>query len=273
MAISTAAANYCGTKTFTNHISFCHGCLQELFGRHKIEAGSQPFEITFRDQRIVIAGGTGGAYSYKRYSGNALAAETTIVSDKDDIIVGIFPIAPLLTPKPVAKNVYLKFKPAFIMDQRSDAVVYAKIPIEIGVYRQSDDEELLIDVFSLAPQKYALYGSPESGTVCRFAEAETSTTQDGISAEKYSEAIVRIRISNGIDNVIKISKVIVPMEGVVLDHTQDNAWVPGGVDVRLDVAFGKDIVNVRVNTKVKRPDKTSIVKREETLSFMMDAGY
>ena len=73
--------------------------------------------------------------------------------------------------------------------------------------------------------------------------------------------------------MVKISKVIVPMDGVVLDHAQDDAWVPGGVDVRLDVAFGKDIVNVRINTKVKRADKTSVAKREETLVFMMDAGY
>jgi hypothetical protein len=247
--------------------------LQELFGRHKVQAGSEPLEITFCDQKIVV-GGAAGAYSYKRYSAGALAAETTIISDKDGgIVVGIFPIAPLLTPKRVAKNVYIKFKSPIIMDQRSDAVVYAKIPIEIGVYRQSEDEELLIDAFSLSPQRYALYGSPEAGTVCRLAESETSTTEEGISVEKYTEALIRIRISNGIDNVIKISKVIVPMDGIVLDHAQDDTWVPGGVDVRLDMAFGKDIVNVRANTKVKRSDKTSIVRREETLAFMMDAGY
>lgn len=248
--------------------------MQELFGRHKFQPGSEPFEITFRDQKITIVAGTAGAYSYRRYSAGELAAETTIISDSGDgVVVGIFPIAPLLTPKQVAKNVYIKFRSPVVMDQRSDAVVYTKIPIEIGVYRQSDDEELLIDAFSLAPQKYALYGSPEAGTVCRFSESETSTTETGISAEKYTEATVRIRISNAIDNIVRVSKVIVPMDGVVLDHTQDGAWVPGGVDVRLDMAFGKDIVNVRINTKVKRADKTSIVKREETLAFMMDAGY
>jgi hypothetical protein len=42
----------------------------------------------------------------------------------------------------------------------------------------------------------------------------------------------------------------------------------------LDSAFGKDIVNVRlVDAKVKRADKTSLVKREETRAFRMDAGY
>jgi len=249
-------------------------CLHELFGRHKVQVGLKPLEIALRDQRIIIEAGTGGAYTYRRYSSNVLAAQNMIISDKGDgIVIGIFPIAPLLTPKQVAKNVYIKFKSPVIMDQRSDAVIYAKIPLEIGVYRQSDDEELLIDAFSIEAQKYALYGTPEAGTLCRFIESETSTVQGSISAEKYAEATVRIRISNGIDNVIKINKVIVPMEGVVLDHAQDDAWMPGGVDVRLDMAFGKDIVNVRANTKVKRADKTSIVKKEETLVFMMDAGY
>ncbi|MEO9364293.1 MAG: DUF432 domain-containing protein [Nitrososphaera sp.] len=248
--------------------------MQELFGRHKVKAGSEPLEITFRDQKITVVANSTDAYSYRRYSSGTLAAETTIISDQGGgVVVGIFPIAPLLTPKQVAKNMYIKFKSPVVMDQRSDAVVYTKIPIEIGVYRQSEDEELLIDAFSLVPQKYALYGSPEAGTVCRFSESETSTTEGGVSAEKYTEATVRIRISNAIDNVIRISKVIVPMDGVVLDHVQDDAWVPGGVDVRLDMAFGKDIVNVRINTKVKRADKTSVLKREETLAFMMDAGY
>jgi hypothetical protein len=246
--------------------------LQEQFGHHKIQAGSKPLEITFYDQKIVVSG-TAGAYSYKRYSAGAIAAESIIVSDNESIVLGVFPIAPLLTPKPVAKNVYIKFRSPIVMDQRSDAVVYTKIPIEIGVYRQSEDEELLIDAFSLVQQRYALYGSPEIGTVCRFIEADTSTTENGVYAEKYREARVRVRISNGIDNVIKIGKVIVPMEGVVLDHAQDEAWIPGGIDVKLDTAFGKDIVNVRLETKVKRADKTSVAKRAETLVFSMDAGY
>jgi hypothetical protein len=161
-----------------------------------------------------------------------------------------------------------------VVDQRSDAVVYAKIPIEIGVYRQSEDEELRIDAFSLACQRYALYGPPDAGKVCRFIEAEPSATQDGACVEKYTEALIRIRIANEIDNVVKIGKVIIPMRGVVLDHAGDDAWLQGSIDMRLDTAFGKDIVNVRLSgTSVKRPDKTSAQKREDTLVFMMDAGY
>ena len=43
----------------------------------------------------------------------------------------------------------------------------------------------------------------------------------------------------------------------------------------LNASFGKDIVHVRLNsTKIKRSDKTSIrARKEETLVFLMDAGY
>ncbi len=203
-----------------------------------------------------------------------LAAEAMIVSNEDPVIIGVFPSPPLFTPTAVAKNLYLNFRTPVVIDQRSQAVVYAKMPIEIGIYRQSKDEEMLVDAFSRTRQQYALYGSPESGVVCRYTETEISTNKYDIKPVKYEEAQVRIRIKNDIDNVVKVSKVIVPMDGVVLDHAHDDAWLPGSVEMDLNTSFSKDVVQVRLSTKVKRLDKTSTrVKNEETLVFLMDAGY
>jgi len=197
-----------------------------------------------------------------------------IVSNEEQIILGVFPVPPLFTPQPVASNLYLKFKTPVVVDQASQAVVYAKMPIEIGVYRQSKDEEKLIDAFSRTRQQYALYGLPESGVVCRYTETEVSASSDDLKPARYEEALVRVRISNEIDNVVKVSKVIVPLDGVILDHALDDAWLPGSVEMELNSSFGKDIVNVRLtSTKVKKQDKTSGAKKEETLVFVMDAGY
>lgn len=41
-----------------------------------------------------------------------------------------------------------------------------------------------------------------------------STDKHEIKAMKYEEAVVRIKMRNEIDNVVKVSRVIVPMEGV-----------------------------------------------------------
>ena len=235
---------------------------------------TKDYHLVFGENRIEI-NGTGTSLSYRRNSGGELAAETMIVSNEDPIIIGVFPMVPLFTPSAVAKNLYLKFTKPVVVDRKSQAVVYAKMPIEIGVYRQSKKEEILIDAFSRARPQYALYGTPESGVVCRYIETEISTIKDDIKPAKYEEAQVRVRIKNETDNLVKVGKVIIPMEGVVLDHAHDDAWLPGSVEMELDTSFGKDIVQVRLtSTKVKKLDETSTkAKEEETLVFLMDAGY
>ncbi|HEX7033910.1 MAG TPA: DUF432 domain-containing protein [Nitrososphaera sp.] len=248
--------------------------MEELLGRHRLQSKlTKDYKLVFGENRIEI-NSIGSALQYRRYTGSGVAAEAMIVSNEDTVTIGVFPVPPLFTPSAVAQHVYLKFKTPVVVDQNSQAVVYAKMPIEIGVYRQAKDEEIVIDAFSRTRQRYALYGAPESGVVCRYTETEVSTNNEDIKPAKYEEALVRIKIRNEIENVVKVSKVIVPMGGVVIDHAHDDAWLPGTVEMHLDSTFGKDVVNVRLsNTKIKRPDKTSEVKREETLVFLMDAGY
>jgi hypothetical protein len=247
--------------------------LEELLGLHRLQKTTRDYQLVFGENRIEI-NTTGPALLYRRYLGSKSTTEAMIISDEDPVTVGIFPVAPLLTPKPVASNVYLKFRTPVLVDPRSQIVIYAKMPIEIGVYRQSKDEELLLDAFCRTRPQYALYGSPESGVVCRYAEAQVATSSDDVKPTKYEEALVRIRIKNDIDNLVRVNKVIIPMEGVILDHAHDDAWLPGSVEMNLDTSFGKDIVNVHLtSTKIKRADKTSSAKKEETLVFLMDAGY
>lgn len=222
----------------------------------------------------VVVSSAGPAFKYVRYEGDALASDSLIVTDARETHLGIFPNPPLRTPREVAKNVFIKFKSPVIVDHRSVAVLYSKIPIEIGVYRQHKDEELLIDVFSLSPPRYALYGTPDSGVVCRYIEADAVTEESALEVKQYEEARVRIRVTNDINNVIKITKIIIPIEDVVLEHRNDDAWVPGTAEMNLDSAFGKDVVSVKLtDTRVKRIDKTSAKKTEDTLVFSMDGGY
>lgn len=245
----------------------------DLLGRHELQAEAQPLEIKMGSHRLVIES-KAGVFLYKRFNGQNVEKQTQILSGSGKATLGVFPSPPLLTPKAIAKNVYLKFKTPIVVDQRSEALLFSKIPIEIGVFSQVKDEELLLDAFSIQKQQFALYGQPETGIVCRYKEVDVSATEQDIKPAKYEEALVRIRVRNMIDNVIKINKVIIPMDGVVLDHLHDDAQVPGNVEMNLDMAFGKDIVNVRLaNTKVKRQDKTSLVKKEDTLILLMDAGY
>ncbi len=247
--------------------------MADILGTHRIATNTKDYQLAVGDYKMIFDR-SGQSLSYKRFKGEDLKSERIIMSEKDPLIVGIFPNPPLFTPQQLSKNVYVKFRVPVIVDQKSEVVIYAKIPIELGVYRQADDEEMLIDSFSLTQQRYALYGPPESGVVCRYIETDVSTDAEGVSPSKYQEAHARIKITNGIDNVISVSKVIIPMERVIIDHAHDDAWLTGSVEMTIDSSFGRDVVIVHLaGTKVKPPDKTSLLKKEETKVFMMDSGY
>jgi hypothetical protein len=235
------------------------------------------YELAIGENRIEMKsnGASSTHFFYRRFDpAEKLVSEFMILSNASPLTMGIFPIPALLTPKRIANHVYLKFKSPVIVDQKSDAVFYTKMPIEIAVYKQSRDEEILLDAFSLQREQYALYGSPESGVVCRYKQVEVNTNKDEIRPIRYEEALVRIVVRNDIENVVMVNKVIIPMDGVILDHARDDAWLPGSVEMTLDQAFGKDVTNVRlVGTKVKRADKTSVAQGEDSLLFLMDAGY
>jgi Protein of unknown function (DUF432) len=150
-------------------------------------------------------------------------------------------------------------KLAAIVDQKGQAVVYTKVPIEIGVYyRLAKDEEVLLNAFSLRRQQYVLYGSPESGVVCRYIETPMSSDKHEIKAMKYEEAMVRIQKRDRQRRQGEQGHS--PDEGrVILDHAYEDSWLSGSVEMVLDSAFGQEIVNVRlVHTKIKRSDKTSM---------------
>lgn len=254
--------------------------MEDLFGCHSFRKGNTDcFELCFGENKITVQRDAqkSSCLWYRRYdtaTSNRPVSEAMMLSQRELMTLGVFPVPALLTPKSLARYIYLKFKSPVIIEQRSAANFYTIMPIEIAVYRQHEDEEIIVDAFSTQRQHYSLYGTPENGVICRYKEVDISSTEDNVKPVKYKEALVRIRIRNEIDNVVKINQVIIPMFNVILDHNHDESILPGIVEMNLDQAFGKDIVNVRlVGTKVKRLDKTSVAVREDSLTFLMDAGY
>jgi len=217
--------------------------MDDLLGRHTLQVGNtDSLDLICEDNRVAIEAYSSktSCFRYKRYCASQQVSEAMIISEKESVTFGIFPVPALLTPKPLTNNVYLKFKHPLIIEQRTDADFYTKMPIELAVYRQHIDEEMLIDVFSTQKLHYSLYGSPESGVVCRYQEqVDVSPTREDITPAKYKEALVRLSIHNNIDNIVKISKVIIPMYNVVLDHIHDGTELPGNVDMSLDRHLAK----------------------------------
>ena len=248
----------------------------EIFRRYDLhnECMGKKQKINISNNALLLFNQDDGnsVFTYQRRVHEKIESKVLISTGVAGDSVGIFPIPPIFIPKQISENIYLKFDAPIIVDQNEEIEIYAKIPIDIGVYRQSRDEEFMMDVFSINKPRYTLYGTPERGAVCRFAVTEVS--KEPLLVKKYEEAIIRIRIKNSIENIIKINKVIIPVKDVILDHKNDDSLMSGIVEMTLDSTFSKEVVSVRLmDAKVKRPDITSAAAKGDIRQFTMDAGY
>jgi hypothetical protein len=253
----------------------------EIFGGHSFSGGVGTNSLLLKINDYILQVTTEGKndktrdyiFRYKRHLRNATIMEKLLTSGTDAVTLCILPVPPLYASKNVSDHLCLRFKSPIVVDQDQKLDLYTEMPIEVGVFKQSDGKRnLLIDCISLCKQQYTLYGTPERGLICRYKETEVYATEAENS--KFESASLRVRILNDTDKIIQISKLIIPTSTIVIDYSDDNAYVSGRVEIRVGTSFGKDIANVQlICAKVWDSESSTVKSEEKTLTFLMDKGF
>jgi hypothetical protein len=86
--------------------------------------------------------------------------------------------------------------------------------VEIGVFLESGGKTDPLDVFSLAPLKFSLYGSPSSGVITRWYESDLST---GIPVtDLRREGVMSLHIKNSAAETTTVSRAVFDSTGMCL---------------------------------------------------------
>lgn len=212
-------------------------------------------------------------FRYKRYLGKETLMEKLLTSNSNSVTLCILPVAPLYVSENLSNHLCLRFKPPIVVDQDQSLDFYTKMPIEIGIFKQSNKKGiLLIDCISLCKQQYTLYGTPEHGLICRYKETEIYTTEAETS--KFEEALISTHILNDTDKIVQINKLIIPLSAVTINYRNDNAYLSSRVEIKVGTLFGNDVANVRMlSTKIWDVEPSPIQAKENRLPFLMDKGF
>ena len=188
------------------------------YGEYTIE---QKMEKHFGPNDLVMFKVDHNKYVYQHFENGNLVVEKVIASDRP-LVLGIFPIAPLNTPAKYGSHVMLKLIAPLVLDPRSHVDAYLTMPIEIGVIRSSGDDIQPIDAFSVGQPKYALYGNPELGIICRYYETRINSEIPKVTP--YSEAIVRVHFHNYTDKINTVNRIVFPIEGADFYYRKNEAY-------------------------------------------------
>ena len=185
--------------------------LDSTYSPIRIDAKSQ---INFGSHLISIAPQKNRNESvYRRFEASKMAVEQLLSVSNDDYTISIIPIPPVNTPSKISDHVMIKFKMPIVIDAEGHLTKYCTMPIELATIRMNKDSSHLpgiIDTFSVASTKYALYGEPHNGLITRFHQASLHDTLDEVDAKEFQEAKLEIALNNNTDTAIKVNRIVLP---------------------------------------------------------------
>lgn len=180
------------------------------FGLHAVKDG---LAIKFREEKLTLEKAGGDSYLYRREHEGETAAERLFSSDGGNVQLAVYPVRPIQVPQQLAHHIMIKLNPPVSIPPGSQVTHNLTMPIEIGVFTTSSEtSNYLIDAFSLSSPKYALYGLPESGYICRLHKSGLNQKADSI---KHEEATIIMRFENNLQDWVTVSKIV--MDAYMVD--------------------------------------------------------
>jgi hypothetical protein len=132
--------------------------------------------------------------------------EKIILGDGKHIIIN--PVEPLKTPKEITPYLLIEFEKALFLDGKTRAKIFLTFPIEIGVFiaDKGNKNLQLLDVFTLARQKFTLYGPISDGIICKHWKSGIYSVPP--SPNPLQEGIMELSLRNVTSDWVSISQVV-----------------------------------------------------------------
>ncbi len=180
----------------------------ENFSKYGIYKITDSTEFVFPNIEVKITKISDNVFSYTRKDSEDNLVEKLIPTKSTEITIEISPIRPLNYPAKRTTFVYLDLETPVFLSEGSAATIFARCPIEIGIFLVHDGHKDSLDWFTCDPihSRFGLHGTPESGTLCKYAKSEiVESYEDSIP---YVNAVLQINLENGLDEGHSISKVV-----------------------------------------------------------------
>ena len=141
----------------------------------------------------------------------------------------INPVEPVNTPKPLTTHLLIELDHPVVIEPQSDCTLFLTCPVEFGVFINDRNKNRLIDVFSLEPQKYTLYGNPKDGVICRYWRSEVHLSLPAVSP--YVNGVMELSIINDTPYWSEISRAVFDSYLMTLFYNDEMILMKGNMKI------------------------------------------
>ncbi len=174
-----------------------------MYGPYEI-----PFDLELKGSKISFQKKEGFTL-YKRMDKDN-TVEITVKTTRGKVLVN--PVEPFNKPKKLASHLLIEFASPFVIESRSNARIFLRLPVEIGVFIETKKEYRVLDILNLTMPKYTLYGSPKDGLICRYCRSDIYTSIPEV--DPLFEGILELNIMNETNKWIELTKTCLSANGM-----------------------------------------------------------
>ncbi len=167
-----------------------------MFGRYERDPGYSDADVKLRIDR------SGTIPVYTRDC-NGAHVEKYLTGDYNAI--HICPVEPVNLPEEITHHLEIAF-PAIVLPPGAKQTVYLKFPVEIGVFFEIRREMGVLDIFSLVPTRFSLYGRPDAGVITRWYWSEIFSSVP--STDLHREGVLELALVNHCAATVEISRAV-----------------------------------------------------------------
>jgi hypothetical protein len=168
-----------------------------MFGTYTI-----PLEIAAAGISLTIErDGEGLRY---RSTCNDTTVEKLLLTRAGEVLIN--PVEPLNRPKELTATLLIELEKTLVVEPGTTKTVFLTFPIEIGVFITTNENVEVLDIFTLVPQKFTLYGDPRSGVICKYWRSTVSASIPTVNP--LFEGVIQLRISNTTSDWVNVTRAV-----------------------------------------------------------------
>ncbi len=193
--------------------------------------GRFPLPIALENGAVRLSALREGHMVHYRREGPSGTAEKTLLTGGGRLIVN--PVEPVNLPQAISTAFMVHLAKQVVVEPKKRALFFLTFPIEVGVFIAGQQAVEMLDVFSLQPSKFALYGPPAGGRVCRYWRSEVHFAL--CEVDPLHQGVLELTAHNTTPRWVEVSRVVFNAHGMKL-------------------FFSADLVAMRAEMKITAPD-------------------
>jgi hypothetical protein len=169
-----------------------------MYGKHDVPFTIEQEGITLSIKKISES----SCYYSRTYLEERV--EKSLFISKGDIFIN--PIEPLNTPKAMTPYLCIEFDKMLFIEPKATKKIFLTFPIEIAVFIRLNKIFNIVDTFSVAKQKFTLYGEPKNGVICKYWKSEVYETMP--SPDPIHEGIIELNLFSSSADWEQVTKAV-----------------------------------------------------------------